>query len=193
MVLATGMFFTLAFLPVGLIVALVLAAVPARGWGRKGGLILATGAGFLAITAAGWSLMGTNPIPVWSWNLKNHARFYIEYPRTYRAWLLLNPIELGIALGLPAVFWCVVGLFRPQFLPSSFWATVTVLVLLNLTGRNMGEVARLWLLFMPPLLCAAGAGVIRLGGGPRTLAASAWLLGIQTLALQAMIQVVYPV
>ena len=68
-----------------------------------------------------------------------------------------------------------------------------MLVLVNLTGRNMGEVARLWMLFTPPLLIAAARGLERLGGGPITLAISCALVGLQALALQAMIQVVYPV
>jgi hypothetical protein len=117
----------------------------------------------------------------------------VEYPRTYLAWLIINPIELAIALGLPAAVWCAVGLVRPRCVPRSAWATFAVLFLLNLIGRNMGEVARLWMLFLPPLLPAAGAGLTRLEGGPWNLAISAGLLGLQTLALQTMIQVVYPV
>ena len=44
-------------------------------------------------------------------------------------------------------------------------------------------------------MCAAlvWAGLIRLGGGPGSLAITTALLGLQTLALQTMIQVVYPV
>jgi hypothetical protein len=137
--------------------------------------------------------MRADPIPVWIANLKNHARFYIEYPRTYRAWFLVNPVELAIALGLPVVVWAGAGLLRPRLLPGSFWATLAVLCLLNLSGRNLGEVARLWLPFMPPLILAAGAGMARLEGGPATLAASAGLLALQTLGLQSLIQVVYPV
>jgi methylthioxylose transferase len=49
------------------------------------------------------------------------------------------------------------------------------------------------MLFMPPLLVAAGRGCSRLGCRPAALAATAALLGLQTLALQSMIQVVYPV
>jgi hypothetical protein len=193
MSLAAGMFFTLAFLPTGLIVALVIAATPAMGWRRKALLILAVGAGFASLTVAGWSSLGANPLPVWYWNLKNHARFYVEYPRTYAAWLVVNPVELATALGLPAVAWIVAGLSLPRSLPAAFWAALLVLVLLNLVGRNMGEVARLWMLFMPPLLLAVGPGLDRVGGGAGALAASAELMGVQTLALQALIQVVYPV
>ena len=56
MVMAFGMFFTLAFLPVGLIVALVIVLAPAVSPFRKAGLILAAGAGFLALTAVGWGV-----------------------------------------------------------------------------------------------------------------------------------------
>jgi hypothetical protein len=68
-----------------------------------------------------------------------------------------------------------------------------VLALVNLTGRNQGEVARLWLLFLPPFLVAAGHGCHRLGAPPGAVALSAAIVGLQTLTLQSMIQVVYPV
>jgi len=57
----------------------------------------------------------------------------------------------------------------------------------------MGEVARLWMLFLPPLLTAAGAGLAQCGAGPGALGLSAGLMGLSTLALQTLIQVVYPV
>jgi methylthioxylose transferase len=193
LVMALGTFYTLAFLPVGLIATLVFALASEVVSRRKAGLILAIGAGFLLVTVLGWSITGADPITVWTWNLKNHARFYVEYPRTYLAWLAVNPIELTIALGLPTTVWCIVGVGSARAVPRITWATIAVLLLLNLLGRNMGEVARLWMLFLPPLLLAAGAGFARLEGGPRVLALSAGLQGFQTLALQAMIQVVYPV
>jgi hypothetical protein len=193
LVMALGNFFTLAFLPVGLIVALVILAVPGLLFRRKAGLMLAAGAGFLLVTLLGWATTGANPITVWTWNLKNHTRFYVEYPRTYATWFMVNPIELVIALGLPTMVWCAVGVCDPRSMPRVAWATISVLFLLNVMGRNMGEVARLWMLFLPPLLPAAGAGFERLGGTQSVLALSAGLVGIQTIALQAMIQVVYPV
>ena len=193
LVMALGTFFTLAFLPVGLIVALVIVLAPEVVSRRKAGLILAVGAGFLIVTALGWAVTGADPITVWTWNLKNHARFYVEYPRTYLAWLVVNPVELAIALGLPTAVWCFIGVGSPRAVPRIAWATIAVLFLLNVAGRNMGEVARLWMLFLPPLLPAAGAGFTRLEARPLVLAISAGLLGFQTLALQAMIQVVYPV
>ena len=49
------MAFTLAFLPVGLVVGLVLTTSPDRGPARGIGLILAVGLGFLAVTLGGWA------------------------------------------------------------------------------------------------------------------------------------------
>ena len=53
--------------------------------------LVVTGAGFLAVTGAVWLLTGANPFVVWWWNQANHARFYQEYPRSYRAWVVANP------------------------------------------------------------------------------------------------------
>ena len=156
-------------------------------------MILAIGLGFLAIVLCGWAAVGANPFVIGWWNLHHHARFYDEYPRTYRLWLFVNPVELAIALGLPAVVWCASSALTPRRLPLSVWSTLLVLVLTNLTGRNMGEVARLWMLYMPPLLVGAGYGFERWVSKPAPLGVSTALLGLQTLALQSMIQVVYPV
>ena len=191
--MAFGMFFTLAFLPVGLIVALVVCCNRSVSWRSRALLILATGLGFITILLCGWAVMGANPFVISSWNLYHHARFYDEYPRSYRLWLVVNPVELAIAIGLPSVVWCLVALVAPRGLPLSVWSTLLVLTLTNLTGRNMGEVARLWMLYMPPLLVAAGYSFDRWVRKPAPLAATTSLLGLQTLALQSLIQVVYPV
>jgi hypothetical protein len=193
MVMALGMIFTLAFLPVGLIVALIIGSDRAVSLRGRAALIGATGAGFLACVVAGWLDSGANPFVIWRWNLHHHARFYDEYPRTYGLWIWANAVELAIAIGLPTIVWLVAGLMAPRGLPRAAWATLSVLLLVDLTGRNMGEVARLWILFMPPLLLAAARGFERLGGGPIALGGTAAMVGLQTLGLQSMIQVVYPV
>ena len=77
--------------------------------------------------------------------------------------------------------------------PDKIAATLATLAVLTLTGRNLSEVARLWLPFFPPLVVAAGAGLVAAGGGPRTLAGTVLLQALQTLGLQLLVQVVYPV
>ena len=114
----------------------------------------------------------------------------MEYPRRYAAWVVENPLELIVALGVPTAVWAAVGL---RSWPPAAWATVATLAFLTLSGKNLSEVARLWLPLMPPLVASAGAGAGRVGAGPAGLAATLGLLAIQTLVLQATIQVVYPV
>jgi hypothetical protein len=193
LVLAVGMAFTLAFLAAGLIVGIVLASTPGTDLRRRAALLVATAVGFLAPTLAFWLASGASPFLIWWWNQKNHARFYVEYHRSYRLWVLINPLELAVGLGIPATFWAVVGLGAGRAASRVAWASLAVLVLLTLTGRNLSEVARLWLPFMPSLLTAAGFALARLGAGPGLLAAAVATLGAQTLLLQATIQVVYPV
>lgn len=194
LVLAFGMAFTLAFLPIGLIVAIVILFTRHLSWWRKSQLIVWVGLGFLGLSGIGWLITGAEPATVWIWNLHHHGRFYDDYPRSYLPWLLVNPIELAVAVGLPAVVWGLIGFVGDRrYVPRSAWCALGVLVLLNLTGRNMGEVARLWMLFIPPLLIAAGVGLTRLGGGPKTVFFTTLLIAVQTLALQTLVQVVYPV
>jgi hypothetical protein len=191
--LALGMAFTLAFLAVGLVVAIVLASAPGLPARRRARLLLATAAGFLAPTLAFWWATGADPFVIWWWNQRNHARFYVEFHRTYALWLLINPVELALALGIPAAVWAVACLSSVRSAPRVAWATLAVLVLLTVSGRSLSEVARLWLPLMPPLLTAGGGGLEQLGAGPRLLAFTIATLGAETLLLQATIQVVYPV
>ncbi len=191
--MALGMFFTLAFLPVGLVVALVLLSPSGLTPSRKVGLFLVTGLGFLAATFAWWGLTSASPFVIWWINQKNHGRFYAEYPRSYWAWVLENPLELAIALGLPAAVWGLVGLAKPRQIPRVTWATVLVLAFLTFSGKNLSEVARLWLPLMPGLLVGAGSVLARLGARPWELGATIALTGLQVLCLEATIQVVYPI
>ncbi|WP_422930661.1 hypothetical protein [Singulisphaera sp. PoT] len=192
-VLGVGMCFTLAYLPVGLIVGIQLAA----GWGQtlrmRVANVLATGVGFLAVTLLSWWVWKANPFVIWWWNQRNHGRFYVEYPRTYSAWVVENPIELAIGIGLPVALWGLIALRKPRQIPLVTWATLGVLVFLTLGGKNLSEVARLWIPLMPPLLLAMGQGMAGVGAGAKSLATTALLVGFETLLLEMTIQVVYPI
>ncbi len=195
LVLGLGMQFSLVFLPVGLIVALLLLSGDRASITLRDRLsaTLATGLGFLIVTVLVWGLSRANPFVIWWWNQINHARFYAEFSRNYRAWVVVNPIELAVALGLPVTVWGSFALFWPRDLPRVSLATAAVLAFLTLGGRNLSEVGRLWLPFMPALIVSAGFTMSRMGAGPKSLAATIGLIGAETLALEAMIQVMYPV
>jgi hypothetical protein len=191
-ILAVGMLLTLAFLAVGFVVGIQLLA-RGRTWRERAILLAATGIGFAGCSALfAWG-MGTDILSTWWANQRNHARFYEEYPRSYWAWVLANPIELAFALGIPAAVLALVPAFRPRSIPTVAWATALALALLTLSGRNLSEVARLWLPFFPPLLTAAAMGLHLARFPAWAVGIAVGLTGVLTVALQAMIQVVYPI
>jgi hypothetical protein len=188
LVLAVAMQMTLAFLAVGLVVAVVLLSRPGQPWVRRLELIGWTGLGFVGLTALFWLVSGADPLSIWLSNARNHARFYEQFPRGYLAWNLVNPVELAVAIGLPTTVWAASGVRRAGW---PVWATLLVLALLQLSGRNLSEVARLWLPLMPPLLVSCASGWKTLDAQPGEIASTMLLVGAQTLWLQATIQVVY--
>ena len=109
-VLAIGMTCSLVFLAVGLIVGLMHATAAQESIRRRTIRIVLTGAGFLLPTLLGWWISGANPFLIWWWNQANHAGFYGANPRSYGPWILVNAVELTVAIGLPASLWIGVAL-----------------------------------------------------------------------------------
>jgi hypothetical protein len=185
-----GLFCSLAFLPAGAIA--VLASVfffrgPLDGDETAGGqsgvgtrlrwsatlLWRPAVGGFLsfaaltALVALAWDL---NLPRVWQLNYANHARFYEVSPRSYLGWLLVNPVELVLAIGVPV---SVMLFSRRSTLDVDFeqressasgsshkavaLAVGSVWGLLWLTGKNSGEAARLWIPLMPMALWIGAA------------------------------------
>ena len=116
---------------------------------------------------------------VWSWNLSNHAGFYKQSSRTWWKWFLVNPVELSISIGLPLTFVFLESLARifkglkAELMAKSESAEngqVTVMVRLVvclfvtwaalwLSGKNMGEAARLWCFLTPWFVIGASCGL----------------------------------
>lgn len=115
--------------------------------------------GFAVPLAAAWLLLHFDAISTWWQCLASNARFNRVTGRSYFPWVLYNPVDflmfLGVGLsGLLVV--AVAGLVRRvrswrrwDPLSLGLGVYVLVLVLLNLSGANAGEVARLWMFLMP--------------------------------------------
>lgn len=171
-VLCLGLTCSLALLPIHVLVALLTLW---RGWICQPGervpeamskLLFAkswAAVGFLLPAVTLWASKGVNLLNVWIWNYRNHASFYDEYPRTYWKWLLVNPLEFCVAVGLPLALLAMLGGWRTGSAPPRsrrngiVWASLAVWGLLWLSGKNMGELARLWIVVMPPLILLAAA------------------------------------
>ncbi len=154
-----GLCLSLAFLPI-LALAAGLAAwmYQQRRFNRKQltAWSLASLAGLALPTLACWLTLDLNLLSIWSSNFVNHAAFYDQpqHPRSYLPWLGVNLLELAIAVGIPLAGLAATGLVRrlgsrqPEAAGPA-WACLAVWGLLWLSGKNMGEAARLWLLVMP--------------------------------------------
>lgn len=173
-----GMMLSLAFATIGLLMALMTAW---EWWGPKGQtdgdslhhpgsgrqqllLLLAGAAGFLVPSACIDLVYDINFLNVWRWNIANHALFYEHNVRTWWKWLLVNPLELALAVGLPIIAVGCLSLWRMMKDRSLFslrgsvpLGFLVVWGLLWLSGKNMGEAARLWILLMPWTVMSAAA------------------------------------
>lgn len=181
----TGMLLSLAFLTVGALLAVQMVcdmaeeyvavqdpALPRPGLGPRVsvGLHQAT----VVVCSAGCALLtlgllltwcgshGMNLLSVWQWNLSNHALFYEHNVRTWWKWLLVNPLEVTLAAGVPvaalAKWGGIDGLRDPRRLLCSPIVPFTVVwTLLWLSGKNMGEAARLWIILLPWLVAGTAA------------------------------------
>jgi hypothetical protein len=164
-VLWIGMMFSLAFLSVAALLGIMSlwemgTRMQLTEYGRRPFLsikVLVLGAiGFCAPTLALMALADVNLFNVWRLNYSNHAQFYVENTRTWETWLKVNPIEMAFAVGLPLVvtaLWGVGRLLRSGQLStakgSAAMSFLCIWGLLWLSGKNMGEAARLWILIMP--------------------------------------------
>jgi hypothetical protein len=168
-VLWLGMMLSLALAPIALFAAIWTALdeayAPRTGTPRTPGRlmiarVLAAVAGFCGPVLLLWCAADLNLVAVWSWNAHNHAEFYEHFQRTWLKWLLLNPLETAFAAGLPLAMTALLGAVRsPNHRHRACVLALAVTWgLLWLSGKNMGEAARLWIVFLPwPVVAAAGA------------------------------------
>ena len=132
--------------------------------------LIAVAVGFLLPLLLTATFGKVNMPLVWWLNYQNHAGFYAQYTRTYWKWLLVNPIELSFAAGFPLTAVAVGSVFTitkrywsslPQLCDVMSFGTMALAMLfvwgtLWLTGKNSGEAARLWIVFLPWLVWLAG-------------------------------------
>ncbi len=121
----------------------------------------AASVGFFVPIVAAWLFARINLLNVWWLNFQNHAGFYRQFPRTYWKWLLINPVEFAVAAGLPLTIlavWSLIAALRtqPDRRFGHVWAWLATFILLWVSGKNMGEAARLWIFLMPFLAWFAG-------------------------------------
>ncbi|MFO0945982.1 MAG: hypothetical protein U1D30_08555 [Planctomycetota bacterium] len=192
--LVLGLFVSLAFLA---ILPIAIGSRLLHGWRARGtpwrGLIGVIWFAAGTVSALIWFYwwFDVNLIAVWRENLAKHAGFYDRMPRTYFPWIGLNLVEFAISTG---PIWFVAAflpfLLRPWFtIPASrlgalqcgWWMTM---ILLDLSGRNLSETARLWILLTP--FACTGLGWY-LEEAPGTSKNGDWALGFWLIAELAVV------
>ena len=183
--LFVGLQFTLAFLVIAAVGGLAGAlhwwgaARSGKGeYGLKDAGILAGGAviGMLIPLTLMELAFGYDSVEVWRTCLVKHASFSGRFGRTYWPWFLIGPVEFLVFMGVPIsclVLWAMardLPSFRRRGRPMTLlWSVAGVLAFLVVSGRNRGEVARLWIILMPFGATVAAWAVARLGGEKRAL------------------------
>jgi hypothetical protein len=117
--------------------------------------------------------------------LRIHREFFTQ-PRDYAVWLVFDPLDLAIFIGLPVAVSLVAAavrstrrlLARARLQPDEAFrlAALAALLVLLVSGQTRGEVGRIWIPIMPVLLVAALARAPRPDDDAVPSAASALLL-----------------
>lgn len=111
-----------------------------------------------------------NLLKIWRLNLANHESFYKQSPRIWWKWLLENPVELGFSVGLPLAFTATASIVQALRVGRTtsgvndrmnvagfklLLALLATWAALWLSGKNMGESARLWCFLTPWVVVVA--------------------------------------
>lgn len=140
---------------------------------------------------------GYNSLLVWKLCLEHNAQFNLG--RTYWAWVVYNPLDFVLFLGIPIALFFLKGMLdsiaqRAKDDPSRFGlAFLITLALLNISGINRGEVARLWM-FLMPMAAAVAAYAMRDDSGERahTFPVCFGLLFVQSVLFKLSLDLLLP-
>lgn len=106
-------------------------------------------------------------VDIWRVCMAKHGTFAVLFPRSRWGWTLYNPLEFAVFIGVPLFLLAALAAGvdarrwwteRRNLAPTMIlWVVPCVIAALDLSGKNLGETARLWLMVMP--LAAVGAAV----------------------------------
>jgi hypothetical protein len=102
-----------------------------------------------------WLFFGFQPVAtLLAANAAHHAQAG-AHARSYLLWLFVNPLDFAMGLGGAWLGLTIAFLLHwwqtQRFRPSLTLCTLAVLLLINISGIVRGEVARLWMPFIPLL------------------------------------------
>lgn len=127
----------------------------------------------------------SNIYDIYQGTMVYHQKFLAT--ATYRTWLFFNLYDFALFLGIPLALVLIFTLGREIFnlinrktTNIAFWLFFLTILIIDLAGKNRGEVARIWI-FLMPLAVAGAAGYIAKNKNPRFL--TLMIIGILLLQL----------
>jgi hypothetical protein len=179
--------------------------------------IIAFAVGCLSSLLILWAVTGHNLLATWWRCYRIHATFYdpgqVGAARTYWPWVAFNLAEFAVAAGIPLMLAAIVGTsrlcghrsaaavcapghtegakqcaesyVRVVGVVAAWWITV---VALDLLGKNLGEIARLWIFLMPFAAVAASLAIERIEGKVWLAYLLLILQAVQTIVFAAHVQ-----
>ncbi len=131
-------------------------------------------------------LFGYHVLQVWMLCLSKHAGFATAFPRSRWLWTAFNPVEFALFCGVPLFLMLLMAAGgnavdwwrqRRAAAPAlAIWTVLVVVAALDLSGENLGEVARLWMMLMPLAALGAACALTALDRGRGWLTALVLLL-----------------
>ncbi len=204
LVIGAGFLVSFGAMAAGLLTGSLAVLCALRGGRRHAWLSVAAFTGGVALVIlVGHVACGMKLHVILRQGMAAHREFtWVGFRRDYPTWLVLNVVEFACFLGLPLCI-AVIGAGREAVRRG--WrglsqadlvglAGVLVLLLLNLSGSVRGEVGRVWLFMMPPLVLWAGHWLSSAAPGKRALVLVTAVLTVLQLALlgPALTPVVMP-
>jgi hypothetical protein len=182
------LFVTYGYLaPAALVGLLAVAPVKDQPWNwRQAGIRAALlAAGFLLPWIALAAFAGYDPWSAFRVALAEHRAIAVA-PRSYSTWLLWNPYDFALLLGLPILGLAAAALRPRAARTAAFrvltWSWWVLLALLLVSGTVRGEVGRIWLMLMP-FACLLAAAAVTERWSRRSLWAGLFLLTEAALLL----------
>ena len=177
-ILWIGLMMSLAHLPVAVLLAayaVIRAVISKRKTLTRDAIAGCICVATIFVCCVVWNaITDCNIFNVWLLNLTNHAGFYDQFHRTWYKWILVNPVEQMLSVGVPVFVVASVGVWKaargcvsltgnPENNDSSedmccgfCLSAGVVIIALWLSGKNQGEAARLWCFLTPWIVVMAG-------------------------------------
>jgi hypothetical protein len=181
--IAIGMLFSLSFVVVAALCALIVATRAVQGQRPTIASVIAAPLAWALVLVLLAGCCGHRAWETWQVNLQKNREFNEFNGCDYAPWVFANLGEMAVSIGIPASTFLIARIGREIYrlkewraADAVFLAWTTVVTLLAVSGVNRGEVSRLWLFLMPLAAALSSEQMVDSRKGVRTLVVAGALI-----------------